>query len=131
MTFRQQLDAAYKKKVEGLMQRRQRATAMEVFASLIALTPVDTGRAKSNWWMDVNVIATALLEPDNAAGATQQAVTVGSSKIEMDDTIYISNNLPYINRLNDGHSKQAPAGFVESSVQIGSARGKEAAGGME
>ena len=33
--------------------------------------------------------------------------------------ILISNNLPYINALNDGSSKQAPAGFVDSALSKG------------
>jgi hypothetical protein len=33
--------------------------------------------------------------------------------------VYISNNLPYIDRLNKGHSKQAPAGFIESAINAG------------
>jgi formaldehyde-activating enzyme involved in methanogenesis len=28
----------------------------------------------------------------------------------------VSNNVPYINRLNEGHSAQAPAGFVQQAV---------------
>jgi hypothetical protein len=31
-------------------------------------------------------------------------------------TIWILNGLPYIERLNEGHSQQAPAGFVETAI---------------
>lgn len=30
----------------------------------------------------------------------------------------ITNNLPYINRLNNGHSKQSPAHFVEKAIML-------------
>ena len=30
---------------------------------------------------------------------------------------FISNNVPYIRRLNDGHSKQAPVGFIQRAVR--------------
>lgn len=30
----------------------------------------------------------------------------------------ITNNLPYINRLNNGHSKQSPANFVEKAIAL-------------
>ena len=30
--------------------------------------------------------------------------------------IYITNNVPYINSLNGGHSQHAPAGFVERAI---------------
>ena len=34
-------------------------------------------------------------------------------------TVYISNNVAYIGRLNAGSSAQAPAGFVEEAVSTG------------
>jgi hypothetical protein len=35
------------------------------------------------------------------------------------EQIHITNNAPYIRQLNDGSSKQAPAGFVERAILIG------------
>jgi hypothetical protein len=32
-------------------------------------------------------------------------------------TIYIVNNLPYANALENGHSKQAPSGMVKVTLQ--------------
>ena len=31
--------------------------------------------------------------------------------------IFISNNVPYILALNDGTSRQSPAGFVQNAIQ--------------
>lgn len=31
-------------------------------------------------------------------------------------TVYVVNSAPYIGRLNDGHSKQQPAGFVQRAI---------------
>lgn len=39
--------------------------------------------------------------------------------VERNSSIHITNNLPYIGALNDGHSKQAPAGFVRTAVMEG------------
>lgn len=33
-----------------------------------------------------------------------------------DTDVIIENKVPYIERLNEGHSKQAPAGFVEDVI---------------
>ncbi len=30
--------------------------------------------------------------------------------------LFLSNNVPYISRLNDGSSGQAPAGFVQAAI---------------
>ncbi len=54
----------------------------------------------------------------SAAETINQARAVLATK-KPGQKIYITNNLPYIRRLNDGYSKQAPAGFVERAVLIG------------
>jgi hypothetical protein len=33
-----------------------------------------------------------------------------------DGALWVANNVPYIRRLNYGHSSQAPAGFVEMAI---------------
>lgn len=101
-------------------------TALAVHGDVTLNTPVDTSRARSNWWTETGSPSAPVREADQGAAsmAKVQAVT---GQYEADQTIYISNDLPYIRRLNEGHSAQAPAGFVESAVQVGTQRGKEAA----
>jgi hypothetical protein len=122
--FRAQLEAAYQKKVVDTQTTAVRRTILSVHAELVKNTPVDTGRARSNWWPEINSISVEIREPDNASSSSAQAVSV-AQRFKMDDTAYISNNLPYIRRLNDGHSQQAPAGFVEAAVQIGELKAKD------
>lgn len=61
--------------------------AFDIVGDLLAETPVDTGQVKNGWTMD-----------------------------DSGDVITIENRIPYIERLNQGHSKQAPAGFVEEII---------------
>ena len=82
--------------------------------SIIKQTPVDSGRAKGNWQPTIN---------SPASGTTNDLgeVSIGktgsvAAKLKLGDTFYLVNNLPYIKRLNDGWSDQAPAGFVDSTV---------------
>lgn len=51
-------------------------------------TPVDTGAARNGWQIDTSIP----LHPE------------------------ITNSVPYINRLNDGHSQQSPSGFIEAII---------------
>ena len=44
----------------------------------------------------------------------QEVPKLNNCKAE--DTIYISNNLPYIRALEYGHSKQAPNGMVGTTI---------------
>lgn len=112
--FRRQLDRAYDVKVLGTLEKKIKTTVFAIDAVLVRDTPVDTGRARSNWIASVNAPSVAIVEPGQKP-PTEAAL--GSFKVT--DTAYISNNLPYIRRLNDGYSQQAPAGFVEKAVQSG------------
>ncbi len=85
-------------------------------------TPVDTGWASANWWVTVGQTATAndgskgeveSQKAQQAAGLTDLLSWEPSKGV-----IYITNNVPYINRLNNGWSQQSAAGFVDKAVQI-------------
>lgn len=111
-----------------------RATAIAVDQALVISTPVDTGRARSNWRVSSGAPSSDTREayaPGKAGstgGANATAALAQGREAIMADrsgTIYISNNLPYIGVLNDGSSAQAPAGFVEIAVQTGIAEVKK------
>lgn len=93
-------------------------------------TPVDTGWASVNWWPSVGTPATGNTgRPDEGSAgsrASQQAagVTQVLSYTLSTAPIYITNNVPYINRLNNGWSQQSPAGFVDRAVQVAVSRFK-------
>ena len=110
--FRAQLDRAYVAKVEKPLEAAVRRAALAADAALVRATPVDTGRARSNWIPSLNSpdyrIVDINQKPDLAAAVANMKPT---------DTIFITNSLPYIRRLNDGYSAQAPAGFVQAAVQ--------------
>lgn len=104
-----------------------RATALAIDSALVISTPVDTGTARSNWQVgspgpitSVRSAYTPGAEGStggaNARAAIEQAkAVIGTAK----DTIHITNNLTYIEPLNEGSSAQAPAGFIEAAVEVG------------
>jgi hypothetical protein len=105
-----------------------RATALAIDQAVVTSTPVDTGRARSNWRAGVGAnpggvvpAASPGVGGSTAAESASQAIDDATAVIggADGDIIYISNNLPYIQALNDGSSAQAPAGFVELAVQAG------------
>lgn len=124
------VDALMKKKVDPAIERRQKAMAMAIYQKLIEATPVDTGRARSNWWMDTAPSVT-IIEPDDTSSGMAQAASMMGRNIELGSTIYISNNLPYIQRLDDGYSGQAPAGMTAQAIQYGEHRAKEYERGLK
>lgn len=101
------------------------------FAALQALqvaTPVATGWARSGWQVSVgspkgsNAARPAREQTvRNRARARLAAHTARSSEIARTyqpkkGRIYLLNRVPYIGRLNQGHSAQAPARFVEKAI---------------
>lgn len=93
--------------------------ALRIHGGLVEDTPVRTGWARSNWVPSVGQPKRETVgspESLNTGAATAGAVEVAGWTIA-DGPIYITNNVPYILRLNAGSSKKAPAGFIESRVQ--------------
>lgn len=85
-------------------------TVIDLFASIVELTPVDTGRARANWAMSMD-----LNDKGDFVDLTDMAEFEYTTK--RGDTIWIWNNLVYIVPLEEGHSKQAPRGMVALSLQ--------------
>lgn len=87
------------------------ALALNLTANLIEATPVDTGFARANW-------IPSLSEPELSGSGQGQAegqAAVAAYKLEQ-GSVFVSNGAAYIQRLNQGHSKQAPAGYVEREI---------------
>jgi Bacteriophage HK97-gp10, putative tail-component len=106
-----------------------RKAAMAVDQAVVSATPVDTGRARSNWIAGVDHAPEGTVEPhvpgkDGATGAqnTEASIAAATQVIagydgDTNAEIHITNNLPYIGELNRGSSAQAPAHYVEDGVR--------------
>lgn len=97
-----------------------RRTALDALTRIVLKTPVDTGRARGNWFVQIGGAGDMVTETTDKAGGPTIALgdaVIGSYR-QRDDlpVISIYNNLPYINRLEHGWSKQAPNGMVSVTV---------------
>jgi hypothetical protein len=111
---------------EAAMTKTQKDLSNGVLTELVMHTPIDTGRAKSNWIVGVNSLGAGPIPAHDPGvlGSTfnenaQQAIADGAqeiARVTFRDTVNVTNNLDYIRKLNDGSSQQAPAGFVEDAV---------------
>jgi hypothetical protein len=75
------------------------------------------GRARANWFVGLGSAPADVTENIDASGGS--TIQNGVSTIlgaGAGSSIHLVNNLPYIKPLNDGHSHQAPAGFVDLAV---------------
>lgn len=92
--------------------------ALDLFKRVILDTPVKSGRARGNWQVAIGKVPNGTLElTDKTGQATISRATATTAGLKAGDVIYLVNNLPYIQRLEDGYSGQAPAGMVGLNVQ--------------
>jgi hypothetical protein len=109
--------------IERLTEKVVKFVTLEVQANLQAApqeggTPVKTGFARASWIPSVGQAT------DRVAGS-RQAVNIGPSEAGAAEVmmyrlnqgaVFVSNNAPYIMKLNAGYSRQAPAGFVDNAI---------------
>lgn len=111
--------AAIEVELDTAIIESQAKVVIAVDQAVVLGTPVATGRARGNWRVTIGSPAVGYeRERFSPSGqeSIQEALSVSSAIVPGND-VWISNNLPYIGALNDGHSKQAPAGFIEKAVQ--------------
>lgn len=103
--------------------------ATAVLEDLLQHTPVDTSNAVSNWQVGLGVPVPGAIPPFfvGSKGSTAAASIAAARDAAMrrlagkkpGESIFISNCAPYIVELNDGSSRQEPAGFVERASLLG------------
>lgn len=118
-------------RIEENADKLVRKTVLAVDQAVVLATPVDKGRARSNWVAELDTAFSGEVEPyvpgegGSTGGANSQAAMDQAARVaasydgDRHSEVHITNNLPYIEALNDGHSAQAPADFVGEAVQAG------------
>lgn len=102
---------------------------LTIVSDLAYHTPVDTSKALSNWIVSIGGPTFKRIDPYffGEGGSSRNASaqeTIAAAKAMLANkkpgqSIFITNSQPYIRRLNEGYSRQAPAGFVERAALIG------------
>ncbi len=105
----------FKKTVGDKVVLLQKRVALDLYARIIRRTPVDTGRARASWNLSIQQQDRSV-RPEGQY-STPHVPLDTPFPVQLGQTIWISNNLPYIGELEHGHSKQAPTGMVAISVE--------------
>ena len=91
--------------------------AFDLFRKIILKTPVDTGRARGNWQMNVGTpLKNEKDTADRNGSGTVQNGFANLLSLSPFQTIFITNNVQYIGSLENGRSRQAPKGMVKVSI---------------
>lgn len=120
-------------KLDRNVNQAVRKVGLVLHRELVLGTPVDTGTARSNWFVSLGAPADGTRKafapyPKGSQGGgagvgenanASRALEAGAAKLAQrkpGQSIYVTNNLPYITRLDEGHSAQAPANFVKRAT---------------
>lgn len=94
-----------------------RKICLDLVTGIVLKTPVDSGRARANWFTSIgspNADTTVSIDPSGSATISS---ALGAISKATGNVLWITNNLPYIYRLEfEGWSKQAPAGMVRVTI---------------
>jgi len=122
-----------------------RKTVIVVYKGVIMDTPVDEGRARGGWMSSVGAPASPMTASEGFEGEMTQTFDLDPSGRETVEEMknmvtqdwkpltgekaIMANNVPYINALNEGHSKQSPKHFVQLNVIRAGGIAQDAAAG--
>ena len=109
--------------LDAFIEKTVKAITLEVHSNLRRPpseggTPRDTSFATTNWVATIGVPVARVYGSREAvtSGPSQASISkVAGYRLEQGAT-YVSNFVRYIQILNAGHSKQAPAGFVQIAI---------------
>lgn len=116
MSFSQQI-ANFGPAVSKRIDSVRRGVVIKLFSAVILDTPVDTGRARGNWQVSKGAPIRNEIERDDKGGqAPISEVNRAAQDSTGDEPLFLSNNLPYIGKLEEGYSGKAPEGMVRRNV---------------
>jgi Bacteriophage HK97-gp10, putative tail-component len=83
--------------------------ALDVLSTIVNKSPVDTGRFRGNWQLGVGSVDSTITSAESKDGAESKARAASElNGFKSGKTIFISNSLPYAQRLENGYSDQSP-----------------------
>ncbi|MGG2098136.1 hypothetical protein ABFY41_11250 [Acinetobacter haemolyticus] len=101
---------------ESLLQNIGR----DLVQGVVTSTPVDTGAARANWIASSEPTKefNAQASDKSGQGAIKKAFVFYAQNVRLGSLIYLQNNLPYIEKLENGWSDQAPKGMVSTTMNL-------------
>lgn len=98
------------------MSQIARRVFIDISKDVIRHTPVDTGRARSNWLPEINRHSdVTTLDNDKTIKRNMTKVIDKTKEFKLGDKLTLTNNLTYITALEYGHSQQSPSGMLRIS----------------
>lgn len=107
VAFRAWLRRVFRKDLPSHNELVLKRLAFEAFKRIIFRTPVDTGRLRGNWQASVGQPKTNQLQrKDKPGAATLAAGLAALSDVPPGTVVWITNNLPYAEAIENGHGAE-------------------------
>jgi len=93
----------FAREVPEMANKFKRAIALDLLTRVVFNTPVDTGHLRGNWQVGISAAKEGELRRTDKGGG--QAIASGSKTIgraQPGDDIWLSNNLPYAEYIEEG-----------------------------
>ena len=117
--FRTWLSQVFRKDLPAHNELVLKRLAFEAFKRIIFRTPVDTGRLRGNWQASVGQPKTNQLQREDKPGSATLAAGLSAlSDIPPGTVVWITNNLPYAEAIENGHgAKNVPGQMVGRTLE--------------
>jgi hypothetical protein len=104
---------AMKEEIEGYAELVVKMMAFQLFRDVILISPVDTGRYRASWTLQVTTPDESVAPEGQHPGIPDHGTL---NDFEIGKPIFLNNSLPYASALEDGHSGQAPGSDPPGAV---------------
>ena len=96
---------------EGKMNQLLRVVVLETDQQVKSQSPVDTGRFRSSWAIGEN--ATGNYDAGTGGSLAPVGINYAPGYERFGIRYHVHNSLPYADALANGHSRQAPEGWID------------------
>lgn len=115
--FNAEVKEFFKNKLPKEVIQAQKKLVLEALKRVVMRTPVDTGRARGNWQVTIARPSDSVIDAEDKTGSDTISKGLSAlSALPPYQVVWISNNVDYIEFLEEGTSQQSPKGMVRLTV---------------
>jgi len=107
---------SFARQIDVDLGQARRKVAFEIFRSVVAKSPVDTGRFRASWTVADKSPSESVQPTESGSYQPPNPESFGADFTNPFSMTWIANALPYAAALEFGHSKQAPSGMARIAV---------------
>lgn len=102
----------------GKLVEFHQKVCLQVLSGFIYETPVDTGRARGGWQLEIETVPQGNTDNlDRAGDGTFFQGLATLNGLRPYQLVWITNNVEYIIPLEEGHSQQKPKGWIAQTLE--------------